>query len=453
MKKYALVLLSSLLTSSTLLAVVLSPNTDNNTLIVYNSNIGLVHETRSLALKKNDTQIIYSDVASSINTDSVHVSLPPSVTLYSQQYRYDKLTQNKLLRAHIGKTIEARIPKGDKSFRTVFAKLLSHDGASCIVQHKNKIIIVASKDIIFSRIPSELLTKPSLLWNVKASKTIHTPIDIDYLIANIRWSSNYTLQVHEDTADLTGWIHIDNRSGKAFNKTSLYLVAGDINRVHTPRPNYKKHVKMAQILDSAPEVSHQSHEGYHLYRVPFKVTLANKESTQLQFIQENSIDIQREYTVRTRMPRYLHGYLKHGVSQHITIKGFDFVLPKGVVRSYSKVNNTSILLGESSLAHTAKNTPISLTLGKNFDLSVEETLLKRDKGSWSEDTDIRYSVKNASDTTKRVRIQVPFTNNKHDTIESKKRYKMIQGNIVEFTVDVKANTSQSFRVFYTNKIK
>lgn len=60
---YTISLLLSLIVSSTLSAITLNANYSNNSLIVYNSNMGLVHETRELKLSPNEKQIVYEDEA------------------------------------------------------------------------------------------------------------------------------------------------------------------------------------------------------------------------------------------------------------------------------------------------------------------------------------------------------------------------------------------------------
>ncbi len=450
MKKISLTLLSSVLLSTSLFAATLSHSATNNSLIIYNSNIGLIHESRKLTLSKNDTKIIYEDVASSINTDSVNVSLPNGINLFSQQYRYDKLTQRKLLNAHIGKDISVKVMKNSTDFKTIKAKLLSNDGSSCIVKHNDKIIIVESKNIIFSTIPKELITKPSLVWNVQSKKNINSQMSIDYLINQITWKSNYILNISEDEADLSGWINIDNRSGKAFKNTDLHVLAGEINRAHSPQQNYRV-VKSMVVADSAPEVSHQAHEGYHFYTIPFKVNLANNEKTQVKFLEQENIAIERKYTTMMSNPNYLHGQHKKGVTQLIKIKGLDKPLPQGIVRSFSKLGNTSILLGESYINHTPKDTPLSLTLGKNFDLKVTETLTKRDKGTWYIDEDVKYSIKNSSDENKQIQVQVPFNKYDNSTVKSDEKYNFEKGNLVTFNIDVQANSSKEFMVYYRIK--
>ncbi len=450
MKKLALSLLSTLLLTSGLYAVTLSSNSAENSLIIYNSNIALVHEDRKLHLSKDDTQIIYEDVAFSINTDSVNVTLPKGINLFSQQYRYDKLTQSKLLDAHIGKNISVKVMKNVKDFKTIKAQLLSNDGYSCIVKHNEKIIIVESKNIIFSTIPSQLITKPSLVWNVQSKKNINAKMSIDYLINQITWRSNYILNISQNQADLSGWISIDNHSGKAFKNTNLHVLAGEINRAYSPRRNYKKTEYMA-MAQTVQDVSHQAHEGYHFYTIPFKVNLANNEKTQLKFIAQNDIAIKRKYTAMMSNPNYLHGERQKDLTQIIKMDGLEYPLPGGVVRSYSKLKNTSILLGESDIGHTPKDTPISLRLGKNFDVKVKETLLKRDKDTWHIDEDVKYSIKNSSDENKKIQIQIPFNKNNDSAVKSKIKYTFTKGNIVTFNINVQANSTKEFTVYYRIK--
>ncbi len=160
MKNIRLALTSSLVFFGTLSASTLNEKPTTNSLVVYNSNIGLVHEERQLSLDTKDTFIVYKDVASSIDTDSVNVKLPSGVTLYSQQYRYDKLTRAKLLEAFIGK--EVMVGKDSVT-------LLSYGGISCIIKTANNLIkSVNAKDIVFDAIPKALITKPSLVWNLKS---------------------------------------------------------------------------------------------------------------------------------------------------------------------------------------------------------------------------------------------------------------------------------------------
>ena len=420
----------------------LSKIPSTNSLIVYNSNVGLVHEIRSLSLHKNDSQIVYEGVASSINTDSVNVDLPKGISLYSQQYRYDKLTQKKLLDAHLGKKV---------SYDNTKVTLLSSSSSTCLVKtSKNKIISVKAQEIVFDSIPQTLLTKPSLVWNVNARKDIKSEMKLDYMINNISWSSNYILNLKKNKADLSGWININNNSGKAFKDTDLYVLAGDVNRVRNhdvyPEARYVK----AMMADS-PRVEEKAHEGYHFYTIPFKVNLADKEKTQIKFVNQKGLEIEREYNAMLSNPLYLRGETQSAVVQYISLKGLDIPLPKGVVRTYSKLKNTSILLGESRLNHTPKNTNIKLKLGKNFDLKVTQTIKKRNDYKYRFNATVNYALKNSSDMMKIVELQVPFYQGNDAEIQTKQKYSVKRGNLITFEVKVKANATRTFDVYYESK--
>ena len=445
MQKKYLGFISTLLLISSANATVL-----DNSLIVYNGNVGLVHESKNISIKKSDSTITYEDVANTIETDSVNVKLPDSVKLYSQQYRFDKLTLSKLLDAHIDKPVQVRILKDAKNFKIINATLLTNNGASSLVRIKNKTIIsVNSRDIIFKTIPSELLTKPSLVWNVQASKNLNTKMEIDYLIKNITWSSDYILNLNEKSANLSGWITIDNRSGKKFSDTSLYVLAGEINR--SSKPTYKREAKYAKAMaDSAP-VTQEAHEGYHFYTIPFKVNLANNEKTQIKFTDKKSLKFSRKYSATLYNPLYLRGEIKSDVTQYVKLKGLDIPLPKGVVRTYSKLHDTSILLGETNIKHTPKDTKIDLKLGKNFDLKVSQTILNRDDSQRYYISDINYTVKNSSEESKTVELLVPFNRNKSSILKTSQKYEFTKGNLVTFSIQVKANSSKSFKVHFESK--
>ncbi len=447
MKTVSLSVLSSFLLASTTFGATLSSELLHNSLIVYNGSVALVHESRHLHVDKSDTQIIYEGVANTIETDSVNVELPESIVLTSQQFRFDQLTLSKLLEAHLGKTVRATILKTPQEFETIDAVLLSyHDDTVLVKTADHNIISLKNDQIAFGTIPQELITKPSLVWNIHTDQTLNTTMRLDYLISNISWKSDYILNLGEDDANLSGWITIDNRSGKAFENTQLHLLAGSINRATPPKARYK-----AMMVNGSAAVEQVAHEGYHFYSIPFDVTLANNEKTQIKFIEADNLHVNRRYDVTLSNPSYLHGERKHSVSQYLHLDGFNFPLPKGVVRTYSTSLKHTILLGETLLPPTAKQTPVTLRLGDNFDLQVEESVLQRDDDKRYFQASIRYSVHNRSDRDKRVELLIPFENQKKNSIDTTVPFKVKKGNLVSVTVAVKANSTEDFKIHFRGK--
>ncbi|MDF1878303.1 hypothetical protein JHD46_01475 [Sulfurimonas sp. SAG-AH-194-C20] len=449
MKKLTMALLIGLTFTSTIFGATLSNEIKNGSLVVYNSNLGLVHEERDLSLHQSDTSIIYKGVASSVQTDSINVEISPDVTINSQQYRFDSLTQSKLLQAHIGKKIQVRLLKNRNEFKVISATLLAFNGQKSIVKTLDyKIITVKSDDIIFEDIPDTLITKPSLVWNIKSKKDVKTTMKLDYLISNINFKSNYILNVDGDKANLTAWISVNNRSGKRFESTKLSLLAGDIQQKQMRRERLYKSVR---AMSDSVEVKEKSFEGYHFYTIPFNVTIANNETTQIKFLQENNITIERLYSVILNNPLYLRGEQKSDVSQFIAFSGLSVPLPKGDVRIYSQLEGQTILLGENSINHTPKNTDIKLQTGTNFDLKVVQRTTKRSDSTERFNVDVEYSVSNNSDTNKTLVILVPFNTHTDSNVTTDEIYTFTKGNLVTFSIDLEANTSKKFNVNYESK--
>ena len=450
MHKLSLALLTTLALQTFASASILSPQIQNNSLIVYNANIGLVHEQRSLEVSPADTSITYEGVAKSINIDSVNVTLPKEIEINSQQYRYDKLTLSKLLEAHINKKVEVRMLRNRNEFKIISATLLSFSGQNAIVKTLDfKIITVKSSDILFSEIPEELITKPSLVWNVKVAKKQKTQMQLDYLISNISFKSNYILNIDANSSNLTGWITVNNRSGKRFEETKLSLLAGDI---HTNRTvHMKQFQRVASTMQDTARVKHQAFEGYHFYTIPFTVTLANNEKTQIKFLEERNISIERIYSTTLSNPLYLTNEHKTSVTQSVKLHGINKALPKGAVRTYAKLEDQTVLLGENFIAHTPKNTDIVLNLGKNFDLKVKESLFKREDSEKFYNVDVTYSIQNSADEAKTLTLLVPFNRNKSSKIKADESYIFTKGNIVAFTLEVNANSTKKFTVNYESK--
>jgi hypothetical protein len=448
MKNLTLLSLATFMLTSSLYGATLGKKIKNNSLIVYNSNIALVHEERTLEVTQNDTQIIYENVAQSIDQDSINVSLPQDITLYSQQYRFDKLTLQKLLDAYIGKKVEVRLLKNRNEFKIITATLLSSNGATSLVRTLDfKILSVDSSAIRFEEIPEELVIKPSLIWNIQAKGYLKEDMKLDYLLKGISFKSNYILTLHKNSAKLVGWITLNNRSGKSFKNTKLSLLAGDIQRDISK--NNRAHMLKAVAMSNAPhKVSHKAVGGYHLYTLPFDVTVANNETTQIKFLQETNTTIQRVYKSHLSNPLYLQGKQDVSVSQYVKLSPMSVALPKGVIRSYTQVENQTILLAENTIEDTPKETPFTLKLGKDFDTKVTQTLLSRQDTQSNYNVDILYSIKNSSDENRTIFIEVPFNKKSSSQITSKEPYTFTEGNRVTFKLDLTPMSSKEFKVNY-----
>jgi len=78
-------------------------------LTVYNQNFGLVREVRKVHLGTGNVELSYADVAAHIQPETVHLKSltgEDDVTVLEQNYRYDLLNPDTLLKKYVGKTIK-----------------------------------------------------------------------------------------------------------------------------------------------------------------------------------------------------------------------------------------------------------------------------------------------------------------------------------------------------------
>lgn len=204
-------------------------------LTVYNVNLGLVKDIREINLGMGVSLLRFMDVASGIIPASVSIrSLhdPESLGILEQNYEYDLLNPQKLLDKYVGRKVKLyyRNPYTERE-EIEEATVLSNNGGP-IFQIGEEISYGYQGRIIFPRIPEDLISKPTLVWQLRNSLPSEQRIEASYLTNGINWRADYVVTLNEDDtlADLSGWVTIDNRSGTTFRDARLKLVAGDVNR-------------------------------------------------------------------------------------------------------------------------------------------------------------------------------------------------------------------------------
>ncbi|MDE2510315.1 MAG: hypothetical protein KGL74_04260, partial [Elusimicrobia bacterium] len=207
---------------------------------VYNSNLGLIKEVRPFSLKSGINELKVEDVAAQIDPTSVHfksLTAPDAVTVLEQDFRYDLASPDTILNRYLGKEIELERYSGrdgDKK-ETIKGVLLSNAGGR-VIQSGGKILINPQGSPVLPELPEGLLTKPTLVWKLNATKGGTQQGEISYMTSGMSWSADYVLVVDKDDArgDLTAWTTIVNNSGATYRDAKLKLVAGDVHRAPVP---------------------------------------------------------------------------------------------------------------------------------------------------------------------------------------------------------------------------
>src|ERR1041385_411689 len=196
---------------------------------VYNSNLGLVRETRRLNLPAGRIALRFADVTAQIRPETVHLASllsPTALRILEQNYQYDLLNPAKLLDKFVGKEITLvlrRYQNNSEIFEPVQATLLSNNMGQ--VWRINGQIVINPTNIVemrFPDVPKNLVATPTLVWDVENRDAGTQTVEASYLTNGMNWKADYVLVVNADDTkgDLQGWVTLMNSSGATFIKVT-----------------------------------------------------------------------------------------------------------------------------------------------------------------------------------------------------------------------------------------
>src|SRR5688572_31605134 len=141
-------------------------------LTVYNSDLALVRDVRTLRLPRGVSDLQFMDVAATVNPATVHfrsLTEPARLNVLEQNYEYDLLEPDKLLRKYVGRDVtlvRLRQDGGTVREEAVTARLLSYNAAP-VWQINGEIVTGLHADHIrFPELPGNLFARPTLIWSL-----------------------------------------------------------------------------------------------------------------------------------------------------------------------------------------------------------------------------------------------------------------------------------------------
>src|SRR6266705_2310555 len=266
---------------------------------VYNSNLGLVRETRRLNLADGRVALRFADVTAQIRPESVHLgslTAPAALRILEQNYQYDLLNPAKLMDKFVGKEITLVLrhyQNNTESFEPVQATLLANNGGQ--VWRINGQIVINPTNISemrFPDLPKNLVATPTLVWDVENGETASQNIEASYLTGGMNWRADYVLLVNADDTkgDLQGWVTLTNASGASFDDARLQLVAGDVNRVSEERNMMVAGAMARKSMADESQFQEQGFFEYHMYTLQRPATIRDNETKQVSLLEAAGFD-------------------------------------------------------------------------------------------------------------------------------------------------------------------
>jgi hypothetical protein len=357
---------------------------------VYNSDLALVRDVRQIQLPRGTFDLQFEDIAATVNPATVHfrsLTEPGRVSVLEQNYEYDLLDPDKLLRKYVGRDVtlvRRRQEGGATREEDVTARLLSFNGAP-VWQIGGEVVTGLQVDHIrFPELPGNLHARPTLIWSLDNTGGARHRVEASYLASHLAWNADYVLTVARDdkTADLDGWVTVTNGSGTSFRNATLQLVAGDLNRVRQAMNRARDEVTAASAERAAAPMVQESFSDYHLYTVGRKTTIENSETKQIGMLAGTAVPVRKRYIVDGQSFYYRNAQHPGApITDVVQVvyqvenderAGLGMPMPAGIVRVYQADSRGGLqFVGEDRIGHTPKGETLNLKIGYAFDVVAE----------------------------------------------------------------------------------
>lgn len=379
------------------------------TITVYNQNLALVKDVRTLDLGTGRQTFRLTDVSAQIDPTSVHL-IPKSgsgLAVLEQNFQYDLVSADKVLERYIDRELTII----GKDGKTTSGTLLSFDGASLVLNRNPGIAIVNRieiKEIQFPDLPGGLITKPTLIWQLENDGPARREAQLSYLTGGMSWHAEYVAVIDENDKNLSwaGWVSLENNSGTTYPMARLKVVAGDVNRVTPPpMPIMTREKFQTMATDGiAAQFEEQAFFEYHLYSLSRPTTLADKETKQLALFPTANVSATKNFTYdRSRDPRKVKVTVEFKNSAQA---GLGMPLPKGIVRVYKEdKSGAQEFVGEDRIDHTAKDETVRMAIGSAFDVVGEYRQVDQRRIS-DKESESTHEIKIRNHKTETVTVKV-----------------------------------------------
>ena len=418
---------------------------------IYNDGTGLVKDTRLIELSRGEFDLIFMDVAASMDPTSVHFvneTDPDSLAILEQNYEYDLVSTAALYEAHIDSHIEVRSEDG----RTIDGILLAYDG-NLVIQTNSGINIINNPiEVTFDDLPEGLITRPTLRWSLISSRDIDSECEMSYLTSGLGWQSNYVAVVgqDDDVLDLSGWVTINNNSGTAYYNAELKLVAGEVHRA----PKYEDIYLQAELFDYSWDEAENGDYGfeeesffeYHLYTLQRPATVLNNQQKQINLLEGEGIGVEKVFLFDPGYAYYYSGDTAEGEIQ-VRLKfmnsednGLGIPIPAGTLRVYKEDSSGALqFIGEDRVDHTPKDEEIEILLGEAFDIVGERSVMDRREiryDTW--EYDVRVTIRNHKEDDVEI-VYWDHVWGDWEVRESTHEYEQKDASTVEFIIPVESD--------------
>jgi hypothetical protein len=470
-------------------------------LTVFNDDLALVKDKRQIVqLAKGDSFVRFADVAALIDPTSVRfesITDPAGTKVVEQNYEFDLATPGAIFKKYVDRQVQCIGKDGretsgflasydlgaaqpayypnmasEEPFIAVqgnqpIADLGGRMGRQVLTQRrvvppqpspgsltltseagKGQSSIVSMdglSTITFPTLPGGLLTKPTLVWKVRARKAGMHETLLAYQTRGFSWRADYVVTVNkDDVLDWQGWVTLTNRSGASFPDAKLKLIAGEVHRVTEQAdlmmPYAPQAANRAVLRDAVEkkQFEEKTFFEYHLYTLSAPTSLNNNQTKQLKLLKADGVKSERKYIFDAN--RSATNALVQLVVWNKKENQLGMPLPKGVVRfRQADPDGEMEYIGTESIEHTPKDEKLELMIGSAFDV-VGRRVLERESRSGTVYTQSwKFTLHNHKDAPVKVTVREHPSGGQWTLTVTNGKWDKIDQNTLECPVELPAN--------------
>lgn len=355
---------------------------------IYNDNLALVKEVRSVVLDAGTNRLAVRDVSARMRPETAllrGITRPDGLHLIEQNFDFDLLTPEKLLEKYVGRSVGVvkTHPTTGKETLAQGEVLSAQNGV--VLRIGDRIESGVPGRLVFDEVPRDLRDRPTLSVLLDSQTGGQQDLELSYLTAGLSWRADYVaeLSAKDDRVDLAGWVTLTNASGTAYRNALLQLVAGDVNRVQDSfdLAEAAPSVGIVSKRESKP-MREESLLEYHLYTLGHPTTIADNQTKQVSLLNAFGVTARKELVLQG-LP-YYYGSSVGEIGQKMKLdvmlefenseaSHLGMPLPKGTMRVYKRDEKGNVqFVGEDSIDHTPRNETVRLKLGQAFDVTADK---------------------------------------------------------------------------------
>ncbi|HEX7344907.1 MAG TPA: DUF4139 domain-containing protein [bacterium] len=422
-------------------------------LTIYQRDLVLVRDVRTVDLQRGENTIVFDGVAPGIHQTTLRITPlqgASGVKTIEQNYEYDVVNEDRVWSKFLGKPFE--FTKDDSLYK---GALRNFDEDFIYLEPEGKpgsIALIGRsgiKDAVFDVIPEGLALRPRIRWRASSDGArSDVRVEISYLSKGLTWQAEYAAQlINNDRLRLEGNLTLSNSLDMDFQDARIELMAGNPHRTGDARQ-----LSDEEAFESGQAAAKETGEKFYEYRryeVPGQTSLHASQTKGIPLIGPVDVAAQRSFffdgssgaeEVQVRL-----------LFDNSKASGLGIALPEGNLLLYQADSDEQThFLGEDQLQASAPGDKVELVMGRAFDLRVDRKRMDHQRIARNRTLDtVEITLSSSRDQASQIVVRERLYGY-WEIVEAKWgdqpiSYRIEDANRIEFDINLASGAAQTLR--------